>query len=107
MISMFLSLTSLSDENKLFDGQLYVQWALIAVAVIAVPWMLLLKPYYLKHKYQSKLRSAPTSVTEDDDEAPEVSETFVLRRTNVVVVVVVRLFVRYSNSFCLLCTGSF
>lgn len=60
----------------IFVEQKYVQWALIFVAFISVPWMLLLKPYYLKHKYQSKLRTTPTSVTEEDDEHPEEAFDF-------------------------------
>jgi len=51
MINMFLSLTSISSANELFSGQLYVQWILIFIAFISVPWMLITKPYLLKKQH--------------------------------------------------------
>jgi V-type H+-transporting ATPase subunit a len=67
MINMFLSVGSVSPESKVFDGQLYVQWVLIALAFISVPWMLASKPYYLKKKHEARLRAHPSSAADDDD----------------------------------------
>lgn len=66
MIYMFLSPFSLSEENKLFEGQLYVQWALIVIAVVCVPWMLFSKPYILKHQHQMHKMQNPASAVDDD-----------------------------------------
>jgi len=55
MIQMFLHPQSVTSDNKLFNGQDEVQWVLIAIAVICVPWMLLTKPYILKSQHKKKM----------------------------------------------------
>jgi len=83
MIQMFLSAFSLADENKVFNGQFYVQMALIAVPFISVPWMLLAKPLLLKrkHDYNALHHAQSTSVVENDahgeEEEFDFSEAFV------------------------------
>lgn len=67
MISMFLSITTVTDENRVFSGQLYVQWALIFVAFVSVPWMLLAKPLILKKRHERKARAAPGSIVEEEE----------------------------------------
>jgi len=66
MISMFLSPTHLSDDNKMFDGQLYVQSVLIIIALVSIPWMLLTKPLYLKRQHKLRMQR-PESPHDDDD----------------------------------------
>ncbi|KAF9419078.1 H(+)-transporting V0 sector ATPase subunit a [Podila epigama] len=51
MIYMFLSPGSVVEGERLYSGQNYVQGILVVIALICIPWMLFLKPYYLKHEY--------------------------------------------------------
>ncbi|KAF8978218.1 H(+)-transporting V0 sector ATPase subunit a [Entomortierella lignicola] len=51
MIYMFLSPGSVNDSDKLYSGQGFIQALLVLIAVICIPWMLFLKPYYLKHEH--------------------------------------------------------
>jgi V-type H+-transporting ATPase subunit a len=83
MIYMYLSLYKLADENKLFEGQIYVQWFCIFFTVITSPWMLFPKPMILKRRWQERMR-AKNQVVEighKDEEEPEeefdFSEIFV------------------------------
>lgn len=52
MIYMFLSPTDDMGENELFPYQKYVQQALLVIALIAVPWMLIPKPFFLKREHE-------------------------------------------------------
>ncbi|KAF9182430.1 H(+)-transporting V0 sector ATPase subunit a [Haplosporangium sp. Z 767] len=56
MIYMFLSPGSVNDADKLYPGQGFIQGLLVLVAFICIPWMLFLKPYYLKYEH-SKARA--------------------------------------------------
>jgi len=72
MINMFLAPFSIADEDRLYSGQLGVQWFLLFVAFISVPWMLLAKPYLLKKKHEDKLKGSAhhrlDDVAEDADD---------------------------------------
>ncbi|KAL4581312.1 hypothetical protein LXL04_017523 [Taraxacum kok-saghyz] len=92
MIYMFLSPTDDLAENELFPNQKTVQLVLLLLSLIAVPWMLLPKPFILKaqhnrtHQGQSyePLPGAEESLVErgrdshgHDHEEFEFSEVFV------------------------------
>lgn len=67
MISMFLKPYTVDPENQLFSGQLYVQIALIIVALVSVPVMLFAKPYILKRQHKLKtMRNQPVSLVENE-----------------------------------------
>jgi len=75
MIYMYLSLYKLAPENKLFDGQIYVQWFCIFFTVITIPWMLVPKPMILKKRWQERMRAKNQIVEvghkEDDEHVEE------------------------------------
>lgn len=56
MIYMFLSPTEDLGENQLFRGQKILQIILLILAIAAVPWMLLPKPFILKNVIQRGIK---------------------------------------------------
>ncbi|KAJ6842677.1 V-type proton ATPase subunit a2-like [Iris pallida] len=54
MIYMFLSPTEDLGENQLFPGQKMLQLALLFLALVSVPWMLLPKPFLLKKQHEER-----------------------------------------------------
>ncbi|KAM1662958.1 hypothetical protein ACFX13_043242 [Malus domestica] len=54
MIYMFLSPTDDLGENQLFWGQRFLQILLLLSALVAVPWMLFPKPYFLKKQHEER-----------------------------------------------------
>ncbi|KAI8348008.1 V-type ATPase, V0 complex, 116kDa subunit family [Mortierella sp. GBAus27b] len=52
MIYMFLSPGNVNEHDKLFTGQAFVQGFLVLIALICIPWMLFMKPYYLKFEHE-------------------------------------------------------
>ncbi|KAI3767091.1 hypothetical protein L2E82_17176 [Cichorium intybus] len=56
MIYMFLSPMDDLDDNQLFFGQKYLQILLLCLALVAVPWMLVPKPFLLKKQHEERHR---------------------------------------------------
>ncbi|CAK9142062.1 unnamed protein product [Ilex paraguariensis] len=56
MIYMFLSPTDDLGENQLFAGQKTAQLVLLLLALVAVPWMLLPRPFILKAQHTNRHR---------------------------------------------------
>lgn len=78
MISMFLSPTSVGEDDQVFPGQLGVQLTILFLCFISVPWMLLLKPLMLRMKHNSKAKriNKATSLVESDTEEEEEDDHF-------------------------------
>lgn len=62
LIYMFLSPGNVDcggecPENQLFPGQAFVQVLLLLIALVAVPWMLIPKPYILKKRHEERMQS--------------------------------------------------
>jgi len=57
LINMFLQFgNSIHPSHLLYTGQDIIQPLLVVIAVLCVPWMLLLKPFYLRHQHNMKKR---------------------------------------------------
>jgi len=59
LIKMFLSPGVVDDTNRFFDGQLGLQWFLIFLAFVSVPWMLVAKPMILRQRHNESLLANP------------------------------------------------
>ncbi|KAJ1515192.1 H(+)-transporting V0 sector ATPase subunit a [Coelomomyces lativittatus] len=70
MIGMFISPGTVDENTQLYAGQSVVQVILILVAVICVPWMLLLKPILLKREHQRTVGYATLSTQGLLDQTP-------------------------------------
>lgn len=67
MIYMFLSPTDELGENQLFAGQKMTQLVLLLLALVAVPWMLLPKPFLLKAQHQRHQGQSYTALQEAEE----------------------------------------
>nr|XP_004500962.2 V-type proton ATPase subunit a2-like [Cicer arietinum] len=71
MIYMFLSPTDDLGENQLFVGQQFLQITLLLLALIAVPWMLIPKPFLLKKQHEERHRGQSYSLLYSGDDPLE------------------------------------
>jgi len=72
LIKMFLDPTNVTGGrggNKFFEGQLYVQYGIIAIALITIPWMLAVKPLLLRRAHNKKTGHGRQIQIEDDEGA--------------------------------------
>ncbi|XP_024979345.1 V-type proton ATPase subunit a3-like [Cynara cardunculus var. scolymus] len=69
MIYMFLSPTDDLGENQLFENQKTVQLVLLLLSLIAVPWMLLPKPYILKARHKTRHQDESYALLDDNDDS--------------------------------------
>eukprot|EP00177_Eucheuma_denticulatum_P001873 GFKZ01003342.1.p1 GENE.GFKZ01003342.1~~GFKZ01003342.1.p1 ORF type:complete len:864 (-),score=146.55 GFKZ01003342.1:1065-3656(-) len=74
LIGMFMAPGQLPEVGRLYMFQNEVQIFLLALAAIAVPWMLLPKPFILKAKYDAKKKDAYRPLV-DEGEATELLST--------------------------------
>ncbi|KAK9113038.1 hypothetical protein Scep_020557 [Stephania cephalantha] len=72
MIYMFLSPTDDLGENQLFAGQKTLQIVLLLLALVAVPWMLLPKPFILKKQFQDRHQGQSYQLLQSADDSLEV-----------------------------------
>jgi V-type H+-transporting ATPase subunit a len=65
LINMFLSPGKVEDDEKLYNGQGTVQLILLLLALVCVPWLLLVRPFALKSKHKN---DPPLDIKEDIEE---------------------------------------
>jgi len=62
MIDMFLKPYTVSDDDRVYNGQFGVQIVLLLIAFISVPIMLCVKPLRLRAMHKKQLQSRPESI---------------------------------------------
>ncbi|KAG6379163.1 V-type ATPase, V0 complex, 116kDa subunit family [Boletus reticuloceps] len=80
LIGMFLSPGTVDPQSQLYPGQGFVQVILLLLAVVCVPWMLCMKPYFLWKEMQTIQGQGYVGIghhdgpRESSDEALEIEE---------------------------------
>jgi len=80
LIGMFLSPGTVDPKSQLYPGQGFVQVILLLLAVVCVPWMLCMKPYFLWKEMQAIQGQGYVGIghhdgpRESSDEALEIEE---------------------------------
>jgi len=74
MIGMFLRPTSLKDSEKLYDGQMEAQLAMLIAALVMVPVMLFGKPIISNMEFKRKYGNVRDRVVNDERKTPQVTE---------------------------------
>lgn len=72
LIYMFLSPTDDLGENQLFFGQKFLQIVLLLLALVAVPWMLLPKPFLLKKQHEERHQGRQYDVLHNIEDSYEM-----------------------------------
>lgn len=72
LIYMFLTPGKVDPQDQLYPGQGTVQFVLILVALVCVPWMWFSKPYYMKKQHEKQQYHA---VATNDQEANHTSNS--------------------------------
>lgn len=72
MIYMFLSPTDELGENQLFPHQKTIQLVLLLLALVAVPWMLLPKPFILKKQHENRHQGESYTLLESTEESLQI-----------------------------------
>lgn len=72
MIYMFLSPFDDLGENQLFVGQKFLQILLLLSALVAVPWMLIPKPFLLKKQYEERHQGQSYALLYNSDDPMEM-----------------------------------
>ena len=66
MISMILGLGKVDEGQQIYSGQQAIQVVLLVIAFLCIPWMLLVKPYYLRYKHRKKLEAGYNVMSRKD-----------------------------------------
>ncbi|ORX91935.1 V0/A0 complex, 116-kDa subunit of ATPase [Basidiobolus meristosporus CBS 931.73] len=69
LIYMFLSPGNVDPKDQLFPGQGPLQFTLLLIALVCVPWMLFTKPYILKREHDKIVEAGYAPVQGNDGES--------------------------------------
>lgn len=64
LIFMFLKMGQVAESDQLYPGQAIVQIFLVVLALLCIPWMLCLKPWYLYNQHQRNVAMGYATVEE-------------------------------------------